>query len=369
MPNKGTMNAKQKRAGSLGQSSRLYNMGNKLVSGGQGFNNLQFTNNSTTSLTRIKNKRALIADDSKICYDTRYRINFGGFTKDLSYNNINRFCYLTDNITQATIFRHNIYTELKETLEEVKYAIEDIIHGPELKCVGINYDMTIFLNIMDFSANGLKANASAGSGELINVERYTCPTAKFPFAQEVMINKTQLLQLTDTRDNKEPFSFNRQILTPFGHRCKLLFNALLHEILHGIGVGNSKWESYLDASKNWYIGPQNSRAVKEYQDITEDPSLNRIPVENQFGAGTQEVHWEEGEEPSGNSYKVERRMYNSKFHPAIKDEVLTGFLSGREILTRMTVGFLEDMGYKVNFDSKYIMSNEDVIKYKLVQSP
>lgn len=33
---KGIINAKQKRAGSLGQSSKLFKMGNKLVAGGQG---------------------------------------------------------------------------------------------------------------------------------------------------------------------------------------------------------------------------------------------------------------------------------------------------------------------------------------------
>jgi hypothetical protein len=67
MPNKGTMQAKQKRAGSLGQTSRLYKLGNtnKKVAGGQGFGRSNPSIGSMTSLQTTKQVRK--AGGSNIC--------------------------------------------------------------------------------------------------------------------------------------------------------------------------------------------------------------------------------------------------------------------------------------------------------------
>ena len=67
MPNKGIMQAKQKRAGSLGQSSRLYKLGNtnKMVAGGQGFGRSNPSIGSILTLQTIKQVRK--AGGSNIC--------------------------------------------------------------------------------------------------------------------------------------------------------------------------------------------------------------------------------------------------------------------------------------------------------------
>ena len=59
MPNKAIMRAKQNRAASLGQSSRLYKMGNTgaLVSGGQGFGSKTPSIGSFKTLQYVKQVR------------------------------------------------------------------------------------------------------------------------------------------------------------------------------------------------------------------------------------------------------------------------------------------------------------------------
>ena len=373
MPNKGTMNAKQKRAGSLGQSSRLYNIGNKLVPGGQGFNNLQLNNNSTTYLKRIKKKRVLKND--KIFSKPRFTLHFGGVILDASGKAIS----LVFDITKAPIFTNSYYKEIKETLEEIKFVIEDIIHGPKLNCPQLSsiLDLGVFLDIVDFGKYPKLAGWSSEHhiiSHMPNNERYLCPNSTNSFLLEVIYNQNKF------KDNlADGVTFNNHQTSPTvlingkkefinkenstkgivsKYKYNMLFNTLISLIVHDLAFSlNSKLDPLLDSSKEWYIGPPNSRAVKEYQDITKDLRLNRIPIENDFLWQLPRKFLEKG---VNDSYNPEHRTYNGIFHPAIEEDVLTSYPSLNASFTRVTAGLLEDLGYEINFDSKFILPNKFV---------
>lgn len=110
-----------------------------------------------------------------------------------------------------------------------------------------------------------------------------------------------------------------------------LKNVILHEMGHVLGIGTI-W--------NRYLSYNNQSGCLESSDIDfTGPHANRqfhqlgqqgyIPVENQYGAGNKCGHWDE---------------------ETFKSELMTGFSTSNPMpLSRLTIGALEDLGYKVNY--------------------
>lgn len=69
-----------------------------------------------------------------------------------------------------------------------------------------------------------------------------------------------------------------------------------------------------------------------------------IPMEDEGGAGTAKVHLEERDDI----------IINGVTHPAVTNEVMTGYLGPDTYITRITLGLLEDIGYTVRYDSPWI---------------
>jgi hypothetical protein len=172
----------------------------------------------------------------------------------------------------------------------------------------------------------------------------------FPIEQEITLNKTRiestLLQVG---------SFNGD------NTSKKLLAVMIHEILHGLGISSISgydvgWVIFLNNGRTWYVGKNGdqvgSRAIQEYRNILNNPAIKRIPVENNFGAGTAYSHWEEGKKAGFNK---EYRFWDGVYHPSLPNEIMTGF-SGNEYFTGLTAGALEDYGYKINWDSSYIVA-------------
>ena len=65
----------------------------------------------------------------------------------------------------------------------------------------------------------------------------------------------------------------------------------------------------------WYIG---SNAVREYNYYFTDNSYDRIPIENNGGGGTANVHLEEGDEGTVSS---NNRYYNGVLHEILFDTI------------------------------------------------
>ena len=132
-----------------------------------------------------------------------------------------------------------------------------------------------------------------------------------------------------------------------------LYYVLLHEIGHIVGIGpyfgfnNSPTQYFTEddgTSKKYYIG---TNALEKYRMYMNNPSLVGIPIEDDGGAGTANVHPEEQRITSGNS-----RHIGDHIHEGLDEELMTGWTESGTIvmpLSAITIGFLEDMGYVVDY--------------------
>ena len=136
------------------------------------------------------------------------------------------------------------------------------------------------------------------------------------------------------------------------------YHVFLHELGHILGIG-SLWDltdfpkiAYVEDSqtKYYYTG---EKALQEYKNYFPDYDNNNfvgIPFEDDGSSGTMNVHPEEGSEGSISS---DDRYINGVFHPGLDTELMSGWLDSfptNAPLSRITLGFLDDMGYIVDYN-------------------
>ena len=137
------------------------------------------------------------------------------------------------------------------------------------------------------------------------------------------------------------------------------YYVVLHEIGHILGIGQF-WSTSFSAplstytedstTKYYYTG---TNAVEQYKSYLTNPEKGLvlgIPVEDEGGTGTQNVHPEEGLETG---VSTDDRYINGVFHPGLNTELMTGWMDGTPDdtpLSRITLGFLADQGYNVNYN-------------------
>jgi hypothetical protein len=114
---------------------------------------------------------------------------------------------------------------------------------------------------------------------------------------------------------------------------KTFMGVILHEMGHVIGIG-TLWERFnlvvgVGGPNPQYVG---AGGLTEYQSLL--GSVTRpdgVPVENEGGEGTRDAHWRES---------------------IFRTELMTGYAEAGGIpmpISRLTVGSLEDLGYRVNY--------------------
>tara|TARA_Y100000992_G_scaffold133676_1_gene88287 strand:- start:7450 stop:9054 length:1605 start_codon:yes stop_codon:yes gene_type:complete len=151
-----------------------------------------------------------------------------------------------------------------------------------------------------------------------------------------------------------------------------LYNIVIHELGHTLGIGNF-WSSsgapvfkygiqygvndqgnqYEISSKKMYTGENAVREYKKY--FSGYTNLAGLPIEDDGGTGTEGAHPEEGNEGSTSS---DNRYYNGVYHPGLDKELMTGWIDKQGTtnnyddvpLSRITIGFLDDLGFYVNYD-------------------
>lgn len=149
------------------------------------------------------------------------------------------------------------------------------------------------------------------------------------------------------------------------------YHVMLHEIGHILGIGTywnmsgSPVVSYLDGSetKYYYTG---EHAVREYKSYIPEiqHTIVGLPIEDNGGSGTQNVHPEEGEEGTASS---NNRYINGYFHPGLDNELMSGWMESypdSTPLSRITLGFLQDMGFIINYnqaDDYQIILNQNYV--------
>lgn len=134
---------------------------------------------------------------------------------------------------------------------------------------------------------------------------------------------------------------------------------LIHEIFHILGVIGTSGFGLIQGEEgvpqNVYIG---KHGIEKYKSVLsenglDDTNLLYLPIENNFGEGTQRTHLEEGFD--GNN-EIEKRYIDDVYYPVPTNEIMTGFINKYNYITPITLGILEDYGFNVNYDSIYVTS-------------
>lgn len=151
----------------------------------------------------------------------------------------------------------------------------------------------------------------------------------------------------------------------------ILTVTLIHELIHmlGLGIHNSWYDSLFESNNNsnnlFYTG---TKGLENYLNILSNNNLSTtgiigIPIENNFGYGSVDVHFEEGQ---NNDYNAESRYHNNILHPTIPGELMTPYINisiyqyDCNYISILTLGILNDMGYTVNYESKYVTQSENL---------
>ena len=108
---------------------------------------------------------------------------------------------------------------------------------------------------------------------------------------------------------------------------------LLHEFGHALGFtpGATVFSQYVvttGAGSTAGKGFVGQHALQAYREIFNNASATSVPLETSGGAGTAGAHWKES---------------------VLGTELMTGYVDPVMQLSRITVGAMEDFGYKVNY--------------------
>ena len=139
-----------------------------------------------------------------------------------------------------------------------------------------------------------------------------------------------------------------------------LYNVVTHELGHILGIGilfalsdaNFGYTTSNNETEYMYIG---ENALREYT-ASFPPYFSNvtyvgIPIEEDGGSGTAIYHPEEGNLGSG-VVSSNNRTYMGVHYPGMQNEIMTGWRdsgSSNLPLSRISIGFLEDIGYSVDY--------------------
>ena len=136
----------------------------------------------------------------------------------------------------------------------------------------------------------------------------------------------------------------------------LYYSTIVHELAHALALNyyvmnefnGTPVNSYVDSTDNklkyYYYG---DNALREYRNYFSNQSgLIGVPLDDNIPAPRISAHWEEG--PGEDSVP---RYINGILHPGLVTAMMTPYADeGETPLTKITIGFLEDYGYEVDYD-------------------
>ena len=135
------------------------------------------------------------------------------------------------------------------------------------------------------------------------------------------------------------------------------YYSILHELGHVFGIGTA-WNHMIQ--DKLYFG---ANGVREYRKLLNNQELSGVPIEDDGGSGTRGSHIEEGAE-----YTISdnNRYHDGHLHLGLDRELMTGWAEndkGLEPLSRLSVGFLQDIGFVVDYKKAdpYVYSNDFIL--------
>ena len=142
------------------------------------------------------------------------------------------------------------------------------------------------------------------------------------------------------------------------------FGVVLHEMAHVIGIGTlwdvnnnvngTNYEIY-QVSAGDYVGPN---ALQAWKTEFGQSAATSVPIEQGGGPGTAGGHWDEIDNGAGNTGIVSN-ISGLDF----SQELMTGWASSSFLLSTVTLGGLDDLGYVVDY------SRAGLISYNPVPEP
>lgn len=120
---------------------------------------------------------------------------------------------------------------------------------------------------------------------------------------------------------------------------------MLHELIHGAGLVGYFWNYYgyraTDSYPSQYNGPN---ALQQYQNIATE-KINQLGLNiNNFDISSLPL------QGSSTHFAEYAKLSNGKIQPTFGNELMTPYYDlGRGILSKVTIGMLEDLGYNVDY--------------------
>ena len=220
-------------------------------------------------------------------------------------------------------------------IDQVIKKLESIV------TTSLTLDITINIETMDSGILG-----SAGPGN-----RYIKKNGYYlPECGSVTLNKlywdTEKLHYRNNYNVSAYYTLLHETCHVLGIGPLWVYNELLN---HGPWYNTNQWW-YSDFTRSLYVG---ENGLREYKLIQERKHPNHgilqgIPIEEDGGVGTKGGHIEEGDN------RHSKRYFDGVEHFGLDNELMSGWAESSTItepLSRITVGFLEDIGYSVNYDN------------------
>ena len=254
------------------------------------------------------------------------------------------FSYVINN-TNSTYNSNDYYQPIKDAIEKW----DSLVGIPTIYATNSNYIYTA----LDVNINFSELGQNILGGAYITHVTSPGDTNKYgnTFAKAGVFN-LNTLYLTSMKNSI------------YNNGYSQLYYTALHEIGHVLGIG-PLWSSphiiqsiprtsyEEDGQTKYYYTGEN--AVVQYKSYFPNSISERwigIPLEDDGGQGTQNTHPEEGSVIGENgSISLATRTINNVIYYGLNHELMTGWSeSAVEMpLSRVTLGFLQDIGYNVNY--------------------
>jgi hypothetical protein len=257
------------------------------------------------------------------------------------------FSIIYTNTANISNTSYNLY---KEVINETILKWDTIINGVKSLELGKNFKLDITVDIISLTGTAI--------GSAQPSEYYGSP----PFATPYVYGSTFYIKLGILKLNSKKIEELYRDITDSG-KSKLYYT-VLHEIGHLLGIG-TLWSINTDFEAREYIGTfsDNSKyykgvnALREYKTYFNNQNFIGIPIENNGGAGTMNVHPEEGTEGftinnTDNYLSQNNRIYDGIFYPGLDNELMSGWSEISKIaqpLSKITIGLLDDLGFVVDY--------------------